>query len=204
MIPKIVHTVWIGPNEMPLREQQFLWQIQNSHPSFTHLLWTDKDIQTIGMPPKVRERFDAHYNDKKWAFAADILRLWVVYRMGGIYLDVDFQILQPLELLIPPKGFLCYHPTANPPDYTLVNGVFGSEQGSAWLGYCIDKIDESGWWFGPEWFGRTVKEYLNLPYEIESDVMVDRLQSCGIMCMDWQKFDKYYAKHHALYSWRTQ
>ena len=36
------------------------------------------------------------YEEKRWALLSDIVRLLVVYEMGGIYLDTDVEILKPL------------------------------------------------------------------------------------------------------------
>lgn len=33
----------------------------------------------------------------KWAFAADVVRFYTVYNYGGIYLDVDVELLKPID-----------------------------------------------------------------------------------------------------------
>lgn len=55
-----------------------------------------------------KNRFDIHsvswveqaYNEKKWAFAADYIRLYALYNYGGIYLDSDVEVLNPFDDLL--------------------------------------------------------------------------------------------------------
>jgi len=41
------------------------------------------------------------YQSKKWAFTSDYVRMDVVYRYGGVYMDTDIELLQPID------RFLC-------------------------------------------------------------------------------------------------
>lgn len=43
---------------------------------------------------------------KKYAFAADFIRLWVLNRYGGIYCDTDVTFVKNIENSIT-RGFVC-------------------------------------------------------------------------------------------------
>lgn len=46
---------------------------------------------------------------KKYAFVADVARLDVIYRFGGIYMDVDVELLKPIDdLLKYENGWMCF------------------------------------------------------------------------------------------------
>lgn len=47
----------------------------------------------------------AAYRDRKWAFVSDYARLDIVYRQGGIYLDVDVELVRSLDPLLEDPAF---------------------------------------------------------------------------------------------------
>jgi len=46
------------------------------------------------------------YQEKKWAFVSDFFRLKIVEEQGGIYLDIDVELLKPLDNLLTLDGFM--------------------------------------------------------------------------------------------------
>ena len=81
-IPKILHQIWLGNNQMPTEFKQWLENWRKLHPDWTYILHTDKDI-----PDEYKQYIDTckHYSSK-----SNILRLYVVYKYGGVYCDTDF------------------------------------------------------------------------------------------------------------------
>lgn len=45
------------------------------------------------------------YEHKYWAFLSDYVRLYVVARQGGIYLDTDVELVQPLDSFLTQPAF---------------------------------------------------------------------------------------------------
>lgn len=43
---------------------------------------------------------------KKWAFVSDYARLKIVYEQGGIYMDVDVELIKPLDELTELDGYM--------------------------------------------------------------------------------------------------
>lgn len=92
MIPKIVHYCWFGKGEY---SQIMLSCIK----SWEHYLYNYKFCRWT------EENFDVNstiwtkqaYENKKYAFVSDYVRLKVLYEYGGIYLDTDLEILQSLD-----------------------------------------------------------------------------------------------------------
>jgi mannosyltransferase OCH1-like enzyme len=89
------------------------------------------------------ERFDINSNHwvkqafevKKYAFAADFIRLYAVYTMGGIYLDSDVEIIKPFDALLYNNIMIAY-------ENNLQNGIeaacFGAEKGNPYIKKCLD------------------------------------------------------------------
>ena len=93
-IPKLIHQIWLGPAPFPEEFEQARQSIIKLHPGWKYKLWTDADIKTFGL--KNKKLFDAatNYGEK-----SDILRYEILERYGGVYLDVDMQCVQSLEIL---------------------------------------------------------------------------------------------------------
>ncbi|MEX0940372.1 MAG: glycosyltransferase [Candidatus Babeliales bacterium] len=92
-IPKLIHQIWLG-SEFPeeYREWQASWlQI---HPDWQYKLWTDEDVKMLKLYNQ--NLFD---NAVNYAQQSDILRYEILYRFGGLYIDIDFRCLKPFDVL---------------------------------------------------------------------------------------------------------
>lgn len=92
MIPKTIHICWFSDEEYTpfIKECIATWKIYL--PEFKIRVW-NRDSFDFDSLPFVKEAFLA----KKWAFAADYVRLFAVYTEGGLYLDSDVKILRPFK-----------------------------------------------------------------------------------------------------------
>jgi mannosyltransferase OCH1-like enzyme len=93
------------------------------------------------------DRFDIHssiwvkeaFEAKKYAFAADFIRLYAVYNYGGIYLDMDVEVIKPFDDLLNQKYFI-----AMESEEGFEAAVLGFEKGSDIVKTCLDYyIDRS-------------------------------------------------------------
>lgn len=61
-------------------------------PEYKIMLWNEKTFDISKSCTFVREA----YENKKYAFVSDYVRLWALKSYGGIYLDTDIEILKPI------------------------------------------------------------------------------------------------------------
>lgn len=101
MIPKIIHFCWLSNEEYPPLIKYCIKTWKQILPDYEVILW-DASRFDINSVPWVREAFEA----KKYAFAADYIRLYALYTMGGIYLDSDVEMLRTFNPLLINKSFL--------------------------------------------------------------------------------------------------
>jgi len=96
-IPKKIHYCWLSKEKMPDNYIKCIDSWKRIMPDYELVLW-DCDKFDINSVPFVKEAISI----KKWAFAADYIRLHAVYTEGGIYLDSDVLVLKKFD------GFLKY------------------------------------------------------------------------------------------------
>lgn len=100
-IPMIAHFIWLGTNELPGYAQQFVDKFVALHPEWLVLLWRDQDVEdTELVDQKVTEKIKSC---AVFAMKADVLRYYLLWRFGGVYLDID---MEPVHCLTPLIGFL--------------------------------------------------------------------------------------------------
>jgi len=92
-IPKIIHQIWLGS---PIPQKYEAWRdswIKN-HPDWIYILWTDKEVEKLDLINKKMYDKASNYGEK-----SDIARVEILYRMGGLYVDTDFECLKPFDVL---------------------------------------------------------------------------------------------------------
>jgi len=94
MIPKIIHYCWFGPSEKNDEILSCVESWKKTCPDFKIKEWNELNFSFEEYPFASR-----CYNEKKWAFVSDYVRLHVLYENGGFYLDTDMLLLQSLEPL---------------------------------------------------------------------------------------------------------
>lgn len=92
MIPKILHYVWFGGSELPEPDRTYVAGWAKACPGWEIRRWGLEDTKDVDCT-FLRETLAA----KKWAFACDLLRLYVLSKVGGFYLDTDVELKSSLE-----------------------------------------------------------------------------------------------------------
>jgi hypothetical protein len=87
MIPKIIHYVWLGNAPLPEDMQECMDSWKKWMPEYQLMRWDDEAIRDIDSV-FVREALA----ERKWAFASDVIRLYVIHKYGGIYMDTDVMV----------------------------------------------------------------------------------------------------------------
>ena len=90
-IPKIIHQIWIGSNPRP---NLLLATWKRKHPSFEYILWTEEEIKKRGLKLQCQREFDMI---NEIVGKVDILRLEILYKFGGVYIDADSICINPFD-----------------------------------------------------------------------------------------------------------
>ena len=93
-IPRVFHQIWVGSAPFPEEYAAFqeTWRAQN--PGWELHFWRDENLPDGLRRPEVYDT-----SRTPWE-RADILRLEVVLRYGGVHVDADFECLRPIDELL--------------------------------------------------------------------------------------------------------
>lgn len=129
MIPKLIHLCWLSGDPYPEKIQFCIDSWKKHLPDYEIMLWDTKrfDVNSI---PWTKQSFEA----KKYPFAADYIRLYAVYKYGGIYFDSDVEVIRSFDDLLHLPYFIGIEAG--------VEGIevasFGAEKGTAWVKDMLD------------------------------------------------------------------
>lgn len=94
MMPKTIHWCWLSGDPIPKLLKRYMRSWGRVMPDWKVKCWTQEnfDVQRI---PWVAQAVA----QRKWAYAADYIRLYALYHEGGVYLDSDVLVVKSFEPL---------------------------------------------------------------------------------------------------------
>lgn len=130
MIPKIIHYCWLSNDPIPKNLQKCMNTWKKFLPDYTWMKW---DFNRFDKSSSiwVSEAFD----NKKYAFAADYIRLYALYNYGGFYLDMDVIAKKSLNPFLGLSTVICWQ---NGEGTGLEVAAFGAEKHAVWIKSCLD------------------------------------------------------------------
>lgn len=96
MIPKIIHYCWFGKGPFPKKVRECIASWHKYLPDYEIKEWNEDIFDVDGCCNYVKEA----YHHQKYAFVSDYVRLYALLKEGGIYMDVDVELLKPFDLNI--------------------------------------------------------------------------------------------------------
>lgn len=93
MIPKIIHFCWLSNDPYPANIKACMKTWKKVMPDYEIKHWNMQNFDVASAPAYVQEAIKA----RKWAFAADYIRIYALYKEGGFYLDSDVRILKRFD-----------------------------------------------------------------------------------------------------------
>lgn len=94
-IPKIINYCWFGKGQLPQEALNCIKSWEKYCPDYTIIKWDETNFD-VNKYDFTREA----YENRKWAFVADVARLDIIYNKGGIYLDTDVELIKNIDELL--------------------------------------------------------------------------------------------------------
>ena len=123
MIPKVIHYCWFGRGKKSAQFQMCFDSWKKFLPEYQLKEWNE-DKFDVNSVPYVKEA----YENRKWSFVTDYVRLYALYHEGGVYMDCDVEVLKPLDRFLSDVAFTGYENVGHP-----LTGIMASEKGGKWV-----------------------------------------------------------------------
>lgn len=138
MIPKLIHYSWFSGEPYPEHLKRCMDTWARVLPDYELMLWDADRLRAIG-----NTFADEAVSVRKWAFAADFVRLYAVYHYGGIWLDTDVEMFKSFDPFLGDGMFIgreyYVHNDRWGRDYTtLTSHCFGAEKEHPFLAECLE------------------------------------------------------------------
>ncbi|WP_297824050.1 glycosyltransferase [uncultured Paraglaciecola sp.] len=148
-IPKIIHRTWKDkdiPDSIFKKEWVDSWEKYN--PSWEFRFYTDNDINQF-MEEFYPEHLEMVNSYDQHIKKIDAFRYFLLYRYGGMYVDLDFECFQPLDSLFI-EGANIYLQQNNATIPRVTNAVMISSPGHIFWEHAINRLkDERNLVAGP-------------------------------------------------------
>jgi len=92
MIPKIIHYIWLGGRPLPKIAEKCIESWKKLCPEYEIKRWDETNLD-VNKYQFTKDAYDA----KKFAFVSDVFRTEILYNEGGIYFDIDVELIKPIE-----------------------------------------------------------------------------------------------------------
>lgn len=131
MIPKIVHYCWFGRGQKPELAQKCIESWKKFLPEYELKEWNEDNFD-ITQNQYIREA----YENRKFAFVTDYVRLYALYHDGGVYMDTDVEVIGSYDQFLHHHAFSGFETDGNVP-----TGMMAAEKSSIWAKDLLDQYD---------------------------------------------------------------
>lgn len=101
MIPKVIHYCWFGGKPLPKLAKKCIASWKKYCPGYEIKEWNESNYNFNSC-----EYANEAYKAKKYAFVSDFARFDILYRYGGIYFDVDVELIKPIDSIVENGAFM--------------------------------------------------------------------------------------------------
>jgi len=179
MIPKIIHYCWFGGKRLSEDAKRYIASWQKLCPDYKIMEWNESNFD-VKMVPYVNEA----YEEKKWAFVSDYVRLYALKNYGGIYLDTDVEMIKSMDVFLSNKSFI-----GAESKYSICTAVIGAEKNALFINELlkiydgIHFLDEKGLDTMPN--SQRIFKFLESEYNYKDSDKPIYLNNCTIYPKDY-------------------
>lgn len=128
MIPKTIHYCWFGRGPKPASVLKYIESWHKHLPGYEYKEWNEDNFD-INSNAYVKEA----YENRKFAFVTDYVRLYALYTEGGIYMDTDVEVTGSYDKFLHHIAFSGFETSCNVP-----TGMMAAVKGAVWAKELLD------------------------------------------------------------------
>lgn len=136
-IPKIIYQTFHS-NKLPFVTRQFIKFMKFRNPAYEYQFYDDERIDTFIRSQFDDETYKAYKKIDIGAVKADFFRYAILYKKGGVYLDIDGYTVRNLDKMIRPDDHGIVTHEGNPGLYAQYALVF--DKGHPFLKRTLEKV----------------------------------------------------------------
>lgn len=114
---KVIHYCWFGGKPLPKLAKKCIKSWKKYLPEYEIIEWNENNFDV-----NINEFTERAYKQRKWAFVADVARVYALKEHGGIYFDTDMLVTKNIDFLLDDEFFAGWES----PKYVAV-GVMGTK-----------------------------------------------------------------------------
>lgn len=130
-IPKIIHYAWFGRGEKSQLAKECIESWSKYLPDYEIKEWNEDNFDL-----EQYEYAKSAYENRKFAYVADVVRLHALYYEGGIYMDTDVEVKKNMDPLLIHHGFSGFESENGIP-----TGTMAAEANNQWIKEQLDFYD---------------------------------------------------------------
>lgn len=97
LIPHIIHQYWDSYDQVPKVFINYIRTVVKHHPGWEYWFWTNKDVDCYFKT--IHKEFYNMFEKYKYPIMkADAMRYFILYDYGGVYMDLDVEVLKPVDI----------------------------------------------------------------------------------------------------------
>ena len=141
MIPKIIHQTYRDATSLPEIYAMCARQIAALHPDYEYKFWSDNDMYAF-----MRSEFPTYWSKfvalPRMIMQIDMFRYFLMYKYGGVYADMDYYMLRPLDGIIAGKELMLpvNHESLDGAPLCIGNCIFASRPGHPFWRKLMDSL----------------------------------------------------------------
>lgn len=135
MIPRIIHYSWFSGDKYPDDIARYIARWHELLPGYEFMLWDMKRLEEETDSDFVREAI----SQRKWAFAADYIRLFAIEKYGGVWFDTDVELFRNIDNLLDCDCFIGKESWIDREGMVYLTSHFmGAVKGHPFIRECLD------------------------------------------------------------------
>ena len=148
MIDKKIHYCWFGKGEKPDIVKKCIKTWEDKLSEYEIIEWNEDNFD-INSNEYVKEA----YENKKYAFVSDYVRVHALYHMGGIYLDTDVEVYKSLDEFLEEDSFWGFEEK----NY-IATSTIGAKQGNGLIKQFLDYYEDKSY----NEMAKNIEEFTNV------------------------------------------
>ncbi|EIJ40173.1 mannosyltransferase OCH1-like enzyme [Galbibacter orientalis DSM 19592] len=136
MIPKKIHYCWYGNGIQNDTIKKCISSWKEKMPEYEIKRWDESNTPFEKLP-----FLQKLYDQKKWSFITDYIRLYSIYTEGGIYLDTDIEMVKTFDSFLNEKAFIGFQGKFENEKFPINSAVLGAQAKNEFILDCIKETE---------------------------------------------------------------